>query len=139
MIYLILFIGMFGLLEKNSNKGGKQHADKDYLDEYGVQPNSAQARMAYLNNSELLFSDLENDIQKTEIVIYPNPVIDNLTVETTIEGDFILYNSLGQIVLDQKITFGQNNFDIRNLKIGLYSYYIKSNDKIVSTGKLSIQ
>ncbi len=76
------------------------------------------------------------------IQLYPNPsnVAFNLKIEPELEnGEIILYNSLGQKVLEYKIQYKENNILLNFLSKGLYSYIINQNNQLIYKGKLLIE
>jgi len=79
-----------------------------------------------------------DQVQKASFFIYPNPANANITVVFPAgfeKGSFALYNSLGQRVLQQQMTYQTADVAIGNLKSGLYLYKIESNGTI-QKGKL---
>ncbi|MBC7865452.1 MAG: HYR domain-containing protein, partial [Bacteroidia bacterium] len=53
-------------------------------------------------------------------VIYPNPSNGNFILESTSNGELEIYNSLGEIVLKQKIQTGKNKLKIETAQNGIY-------------------
>ncbi len=68
---------------------------------------------------------------KRQFLLYPNPFDDRINVSFPVNSanaDMILYNSLGQTILSQKITSENTLITLENLASGLYFY------KIISQG-----
>lgn len=58
---------------------------------------------------------------KTEAyTLYPNPVADKLFINTTRINTVRIYNSLGQLKLEQRLTVGKNELDVHHLNQGVY-------------------
>jgi len=79
-----------------------------------------------------------DQVQKASFFIYPNPANANITVVFPAgfeKASFALYNSLGQRVLQQQMTYQTADVAIGNLKSGLYLYKIESNGTL-QKGKL---
>lgn len=68
-------------------------------------------------------------------LVYPNPVEDQLIVETTsayIEGQITVYNLQGQLLQSQTITFNKMQLDWRELPQGIYVVQIKNNQQVLT-------
>jgi serine protease AprX len=75
---------------------------------------------------------------KYEFDLYPNPANSNFTLtipESIIGSNIKIYNSLGQLVLEQNIKSAVQNISIQNLANGIYCYFIDNNEKNIF-GKL---
>lgn len=71
------------------------------------------------------------DVDK--IIIYPNPVINELNIKSSIQltGDLIISTIQGNKVFHQQIENENSlNIDVRQIQAGLYFIYIKGNDQI---------
>ena len=75
--------------------------------------------------------------QIDKALLYPNPVKDKLffTVTDTSFGTFILYNNLGQKVLDVPINKYAKNISLETLTSGIYFYDLSTNNATLQ-GKL---
>lgn len=74
--------------------------------------------------------------------VYPNPNSGSfvLQLKNTLEtGEFILMNTLGQKVYEQKITQQQTIVQTKNLSKGIYTYTIMVNKQKLGNGKLVIE
>lgn len=96
-----------------------QYSSPDNLKGYGI-PDFQLA----LNNA----LNTQNFIQN-EVVLYPNPVKTNITIlrNNTEQGSFVLYNHLGQKVLDFIVPQNQENISLSELSSGVYFYDFSSN------------
>ncbi|MBI4931409.1 MAG: T9SS type A sorting domain-containing protein [Bacteroidetes bacterium] len=73
------------------------------------------------------------------INIYPNPSSGTFTIETTEqESELIILNTLGEIILSQKIQNGKTEIDLSNQPNGIYFLHLTSENG-TTTKKLSIQ
>ncbi len=78
-----------------------------------------------LCNEDLKFLSVD-DNNKDLMLLYPNPVIDYITISGLRNGDsYIIYNSSGQIVQQNKY---QSKLDVRALHSGHYIYIVKTTD-----------
>lgn len=59
----------------------------------------------------------------SEFNVYPNPFTNKLYIQSNINSDYQIFNSLSQVVLSGDLNVGVNNIEIDNLIKGLY--YIK--------------
>ncbi|MGZ4048244.1 MAG: T9SS type A sorting domain-containing protein, partial [Bacteroidia bacterium] len=78
------------------------------------------------------------------VKIYPNPVNSSTTIfiEDTSQlknVELIIFNSLGEIVVNTTITKQETVIDTNGLLSGIYFYKIIGNDKVVQSGKLISQ
>jgi len=65
---------------------------------------------------------------KGEIMIYPNPANQELTIKADIEGITAgIYNFLGEEIIEMKLIRGENKLDISSIPNG--TYYIKSSSE----------
>jgi len=77
--------------------------------------------------------------RKSTINLYPNPVHSTLTIEqeTTQELDILLYNTLGQLVLQQHVTDATSNIHLDNLQSGVYWVQIlDEEERIIQSAKI---
>ncbi|MBN1463048.1 MAG: T9SS type A sorting domain-containing protein, partial [Paludibacteraceae bacterium] len=93
----------------------------------GVVPNlSASVRTGYfgalpticieLDNSGLGFSEASTN----NVKVYPNPFIEYIIVESALDEQLVIYDLLGNIVLQTKVTAGKNVINTSLLKNGMY-------------------
>jgi hypothetical protein len=75
---------------------------------------------------------INEKIKQTEILVYPNPANQCINFEMGLYKDFQLsiFNSIGQGVIQQHLTSGNNTIQIQELKTGIYFYKL-----IDKTGK----
>ena len=74
----------------------------------------------------------ENEISK--IKIYPNPTSDELNIETPFsEGNIVLINVLGKVVLTSELSDNKTKLDIKELATGNYTLIIKNNQQTIET------
>lgn len=96
-----------------------------------------ETRMSYTN------TDASQD-GNAALLVYPNPATNQLTVnyqiESTDEAVFEVYNSIGEKVMLQKLSAGENEqtFSVVQLNSGVYFYKYSINDQIIKTNKLVI-
>lgn len=77
---------------------------------------------------------VENLSSAASLSIYPNPASNqlNITVSEALIGEnYSLYNSVGQLVLTNKIQSTQTTLDISNLAQGTYTVVLKGARKVV--------
>ena len=61
-----------------------------------------------------------NDIENTEIKIYPNPVVDNLNIYSKEATTMELYNVLGKLLVRENLISGNNELDLSQISKGIY-------------------
>jgi beta-glucanase (GH16 family) len=97
-----------------------------------IDPSFTQSEMVIdyvrvYQNSPLSIDDLNKD----EIRVYPNPAREVITIKTDSDIENLkLYNSLGQIVIDQNTK--TKTMDISQLQNGVYILKIKSKNRTVT-------
>ena len=83
--------------------------------------------------------------EKEKVVLFPNPVIDKLTLSfakpLAADAIFHLFNALGQKVRSFPISRGQRNYSLSMSKEqrGIYFYSIEIGSRIFDSGKLIVQ
>ncbi len=77
------------------------------------------------NLSTTITTKIENDIFQSIISVFPNPNNGNFTVESTIEGEYFLINSLGQEMQTFNLS-AQNNFTVQVDGLNAGMYFLKS-------------
>ncbi|MFN0187571.1 MAG: T9SS type A sorting domain-containing protein [Bacteroidia bacterium] len=73
--------------------------------------------------------------------VYPNPSsgIFHLDVnKTAVNSELKIYNSVGQILLTQRITSGTNTINLSSHTSGMYFYSIQQTNKVLARGKFII-
>ena len=92
---------------------------------YGI-PNFEDA----LNS--LLILGVEDQLLANQFALYPNPVKTNINIsfpEGEVEADVIIYNIIGEQVLNTRISNVNNWVDLSELVSGMYFATIKSNSR----------
>jgi hypothetical protein len=77
----------------------------------------------------------------SSFVVFPNPAGSSVTVQTSSSftlGQFMIYNSLNQLVLSVGISNGYNLVSL-TLNSGVYSYVILQSNSPVASGLLAVQ
>ena len=78
------------------------------------------------------------------VMVYPNPAHPRLPLmfNAEISGDakFEMISSLGALVKDEVLPQQVNTtiFDVSNLSTGIYYWRLRDNERVISTGKVSI-
>ena len=81
-------------------------------------------------------NEINNAVQ---ISVYPNPTTGSFnlfTSELIKNGSIEVYNSLGEIVYNQKIVNQQNTIELTNQANGLYFVKVMTEGKIIGTKKI---
>ena len=63
-----------------------------------------------------------------EILLYPNPVTDKLTIETQKNGCLEIFDMQGRLILNKEINAPLINVSLASLSAGLYIFIIKADD-----------
>ncbi|WP_298221769.1 S8 family serine peptidase [Flavobacterium sp.] len=113
-------------------ESASQYANPDAELGYGI-PDFNLA----LNNGLLA---VQNQTE-SKFLIFPNPTKDNITIsfpDGYDSADVSIYNTLGQLVLQQKVSDQNATFTLNEINSGMYLYTIQSNNYSQS-GKISKQ
>jgi hypothetical protein len=90
----------------------------------------------------LLFTNIKDLKKKNERAnISPNPfstTTELIVLNYSKEFEFVLYDSYGRVVKQQKINSEKTMLNRNDLSDGLYFYQLKQNNVLISTGKLII-
>ena len=100
--------------------------DDDYG--YGI-PNFGEALDA------LLLLSVEDQLQDNNFALYPNPVTTQINIsfpKNSENAEFMLFNILGEKILQTNITTLKNRIDVSGLSSGMYIASITSNNKTTS-------
>jgi len=114
---------------------------------YAVQLTSTFCNRIDTSECVSFFSVNVNELLKDDsrLIIYPNPFTEATTFsfaeKTKEEMQLILMNELGQVVLENKIKKGTDQFILNRNQLtkGIYFYNITSRTAIFSSGKLVVQ
>jgi hypothetical protein len=77
--------------------------------------------------STLGIKEINNNV--SNIAVYPNPAIKDLTIKTSQEATIEILNIQGQTILQQILQQGKTDIDISGLAKGVYILRLLSNDK----------
>ena len=121
--------GAYRLEKRNapgfSLDGGSGGADGQSIKLYSSSSNSQNLHWVfnYLNTSNKTSLDSTPNEVIVEGSLYPNPVIDRLTIPLgkTSEAKFNIMNSAGQTVMKGAIEYSTNTVDLSGLKSGVYT------------------
>ncbi|MGD0709966.1 MAG: LamG-like jellyroll fold domain-containing protein, partial [Bacteroidales bacterium] len=92
-----------------------------------------------LNNTEVVelcnesVGIKETKVNNNEILLYPNPAFNNLTIECQQKSTIEILNIQGQTILQQQLQQGKTDIDISSLAKGVYILRLYSNEKTVVT------
>ncbi|MDG1332458.1 MAG: family 16 glycosylhydrolase [Crocinitomicaceae bacterium] len=76
-------------------------------------------------------SVIENEI--AEVSVFPNPAVDQLTVESSLEGNATITGMDGSIISEEVILSGSNNLSIADMAEGMYLLTIQHENGSTST------
>jgi hypothetical protein len=80
---------------------------------------------------------IENKVQKGNLKVFPNPVAQDLTIQS-VKGnlkDLKIYNATGKLVLSMKIESDTEIISMNGMASGIYYYSIGKIDGTIETGK----
>jgi hypothetical protein len=97
---------------------------------YNDQGNSANSDTATVFTSS---ENTSTEISEFNIVIYPNPALDIINVQTeSMIQQVEIYSSVGTLIKQQNISANRATLNIEDLKSGIYIIQIRYNSSIVN-------
>jgi hypothetical protein len=89
-------------------------------------------------------TSVDDRASSATVSIYPNPIGNAMTV--TLEGvtetnevELLLYNALGEEIMNRNITSGSTTIGTSHLTSGIYFYNLVGNNQVIKSGKLIAQ
>lgn len=89
-----------------------------------------------LENESIIYSDVSKIVLSNALTVFPNPTNGKLTISAKglnwVNARIIMYNTLGQIVLEEKvnqINISEHTIDVSALKSGVYELVITEGEK----------
>lgn len=85
---------------------------------------------------------LSSEEQEIDFSTYPNPASTSFNVQMTTNGanvNLMVYNILGETVMNEQLYDGLNNVNVEMLNNGVYFYSILKNGRAVETKKLIVR
>lgn len=76
---------------------------------------------------EVIVISVDEETASNSIAVFPNPAIESVNIALDRPSSIVIYNSVGQLVLEQKQLLPVHIFDVSQLENGLYSV-IATND-----------
>ena len=132
-----------GLCAQGQNKNQDNSNTDEFLINNLKDLTSVKRTKGHSGENETRHSDGDQILtQSTEIKVYPNPANTQITIayKSEVNGQFILYNTLGEVVL--KTTLSKENsktqIAISDMATGIYHYEISFVSKEKVLGKLNI-
>lgn len=90
--------------------------------------------LLFADNWELVSDSMINNVEKIEsrpeYQVFPNPFNNTLNISSFQHAEFELINSWGISVLKDRIVSGNNQYEIPNLAVGIYTMKISSNNSV---------
>ena len=106
----------------------------------GANFNAAIGTKLYIDEISLEYFPLSTEtlIKPKEILVYPNPVSENLTIESkkSFGIEIKIYNALGSLILAKHLQSEKENISTVELPSGFYYYSVSKKDGTSETGKL---
>ena len=91
-------------------------------------------------NCSLTGIEAINESSSTKIFPNPNNGSFKLQIDNEIiNGEIVLFNSIGQKVYEQKISQGINEINAQGLSQGLYHYTLLQNKHLLQSGKMVVE
>ncbi|MBI3509609.1 MAG: T9SS type A sorting domain-containing protein [Bacteroidetes bacterium] len=103
------------------NRGGSYPFTSYAIDDVWVIPDS-------------LMLSVKNPLPEINVSVYPDPVADvlNVTMKNSPSSQLLLYNSLGEIMLQKKIQAGKNSIDVSAFANGIYFVNVSDGENSVN-------
>lgn len=73
----------------------------------------------------------------SKITFYPNPVRETAFIQTAREGELMIRNLQGKILLEKRIMPGENRIDLSDLHLGVYLITVKEGEEVIFGEKIT--
>ncbi|HQV00008.1 MAG TPA: T9SS type A sorting domain-containing protein [Bacteroidia bacterium] len=96
-------------------------------------PEADSTLIAYCYSSCFTCNVGINDVSKSQLIMYPNPAGNFITIELPLQtqaGLLLITNATGQVVVKQKVTGLKQQIDISTLPIGVYAVQSITDNKL---------
>jgi Secretion system C-terminal sorting domain len=84
----------------------------------------------------------DDKVYPDQVNVFPNPVMDQLTILNPLnltDASILVFNAMGQLLLEEKLIGANGQIDCTQLTSGLYYYQIRQSDELLKAGKLMKQ
>jgi hypothetical protein len=82
---------------------------------------------------------IEETMNISSLLVYPNPADEFIFINENLNATHLkIYNMLGKLIMEQKISASKNNINVSQLKNGMYIIQIIKNEQTLSSVKLII-
>lgn len=100
-----------------------------------------QHQLNQLNNNTNTISEIKRTINEDEVIVYPNPARNQVTIVCKEAKEIIITDLLGNVLLRNKLNdiLVENNLQLKNFLSGLYFYKVLKADNTFYSGKLIIE
>ncbi len=101
-----------------------------------TQSNSGTTLTQGFHQSKLSVISIAELVSESGIKVYPNPVVQNLNIETTNLGNDVwlnLYSTNGKLVLQKKMSGSEESLNMETLAEGTYFLSLKSANATIQT------
>jgi hypothetical protein len=80
-------------------------------------------------------------VNDNEVIVYPNPAINQVTVACKHARQILIYDLLGNTIITKKLNsqLNENKIDVSGLQSGMYVYKVVKQNNEIYTGKLTIE
>ena len=126
------------ILYRKMNHLSKKHWKLDNFERTQTKEQDKQKQdKQFIENSEELLKVGNEIFDNGNIVLYPNPVQDIITIHlpSNQSAELYFYNSLGQIINQFHISNSETSISLEKLTSGIYFYELSLKDK-TQKGKL---
>ena len=91
-------------------------------------------RKYYPNEFELhaYYSPTGVEENEAQVKVYPNPAKDNVIIEAEGMTQVLVYNALGQCLIQKEVAESQTTIELQNMSEGLYLLRVKTENGIIS-------
>ncbi len=82
---------------------------------------------------------VEREVADVETTVYPNPVADQLNIDTEVDGTAVIYNINGTKMMEKDVFVGNNEINVSQLSAGIYMLQFTNELNQTSTQRLIVQ
>lgn len=113
------------------------HGNDFYVAGSSVEGNQMKNMLVIKYSSSDPVNNIAAEKENNDFQVFPNPFMHSFNVISSQEvADFELHNSLGEIIFKTEIKKGENKLAMPEISSGVYFYQIRTNNLLLSTGKI---
>ncbi len=96
----------------------------------GTDANGCANNAQVTQNVDACLGTIQSAFDSQQLAVYPNPNTGTFFIESTQSLDVTIYNALGQLILQQRLTEGKNSIQLNEEAKGIYILQVNQSGRI---------